>query len=1106
MAANSSETFSVRRLTQKERNKAIPQGTTVIVSGDFAAGIPTQKAKIGMPIYDKRRVIGYQVFLEDGREDWVDMSLIQISYDSVRDLDLETLKPETVKALEQLNDPTNLTAGYLRDIGEMPGGLIGQDLKQSDPEAEEKLAKKQVEKAKKVYLETQKIVEKGQRKLERERQDGGYKPYTAYKVAEGQELPAAQKRGKKRGKKKTNPGRPPRGASRPVTIRAKPLRNLTPEQRVIFKALDRRVPSAAEWKDVSVRLMTATDTLDALGDKIPSPVRRELMSTLRTGWDSLSFSQADWKRFKDRLFSVAPSHMRANVGLPVDDSGRKSNPDDDDKAQGEQGDQEKKPEPLTRESQQGLFDEGSLNLDKMMQKNDPVARKAAKRKHEKKKEAQKKRARGPKRRGKKSSTSKEKKAPLQKQAEETQEPPQIQDQDMMPPGTGMGVLDVSEFPKSDIDEKELEKRKQEEKAARRKIEEQTAAIKAESIRPGGNTEEAQKERKDRIAAVSRGEGDPKKKEKGILEAVGDVIKDVAGAVGDAIGLGDDKEEEQETPPTPTPPEEMAEPVPSQPVPPPAPRAPEEPGAGPEAQTQTEAETPGVDPSQGTILSPESFERLDTNYTREEPIRPLPGFETPVYRQNLMVAGNQGRMFVDQPSSAPKKEANAKKSKSAWTSQVEKERILDVLREPYKYTRKSLGAIYRYVLGGDKVTPRQIRKGVYSRAVLLSMIGDVLSQPSPPKGMPPSYQLFWSDMKTAWDQRVEDRSGALERYDQQATVPGKSTPWGGGGLNRKDKDPNRTDNPDMSRGVTLGPDRDNNPIHDWKSHSDTDYPYMKLADIELLVPLMELEGVSEEARSGSGFLTAYKKAKGAPARLAEVSKKDGKERWWWWNKREGFNKRHIEQVDEKKRNGIKEELWLDGSKYGLDEMPSRRHLAFVAWAWTPHANKMQSFINRNRKALKALKGRKKNPSSSGDRDDNPAPAWSADEFLQKVKGHDNMTEANLHYISEKTRSLPCGADLKGIPIDPLRHPTTDVKNMERKIKYLVRDTGLPMYPLREVFKRGWCEWRERVQNEGYNEKQAHTYAIKRVRDFSRGKFHPDDDDLVAATKLLIRMTR
>ncbi len=104
-------------------------------------------------------------------------------------------------------------------------------------------------------------------------------------------------------------------------------------------------------------------------------------------------------------------------------------------------------------------------------------------------------------------------------------------------------------------------------------------------------------------------------------------------------------------------------------------------------------------------------------------------------------------------------------------------------------------------------------------------------------------------------------------------------------------------------------------------------YLPLSVIKPLEKEMKERGVSEVARSPRGFLTAYRDAGGRENRLSD----------WWQNRRDNFVDRHMAQV--KKRN---EKLWDD------DGRPSRRHLALIAWAYTPDKARVERYIKRLRK--------------------------------------------------------------------------------------------------------------------------------------------------------------
>jgi len=108
--------------------------------------------------------------------------------------------------------------------------------------------------------------------------------------------------------------------------------------------------------------------------------------------------------------------------------------------------------------------------------------------------------------------------------------------------------------------------------------------------------------------------------------------------------------------------------------------------------------------------------------------------------------------------------------------------------------------------------------------------------------------------------------------------------------------------------------------------------MPLEDVLAFVPLMEDYDVSEVARSERGFLTAFKKAGGDLSRMGN----DPKFGQHWPSRRENFIARHMGQVASKG-----ESLWS-----GSD--PSRRHLALIAWAYTPDPEGVSRWLERRRR--------------------------------------------------------------------------------------------------------------------------------------------------------------
>jgi hypothetical protein len=93
----------------------------------------------------------------------------------------------------------------------------------------------------------------------------------------------------------------------------------------------------------------------------------------------------------------------------------------------------------------------------------------------------------------------------------------------------------------------------------------------------------------------------------------------------------------------------------------------------------------------------------------------------------------------------------------------------------------------------------------------------------------------------------------------------------------------------------------------------DRRYLSPSCIARHVPAMRAQGVSTVARSPRGFLTAWKRAGGDLRRLPSA----------WRRKRAAFIARH----DAQRRRG-REPLRDRAGR------PTRRHLAFIAWAWSP----------------------------------------------------------------------------------------------------------------------------------------------------------------------------
>lgn len=107
---------------------------------------------------------------------------------------------------------------------------------------------------------------------------------------------------------------------------------------------------------------------------------------------------------------------------------------------------------------------------------------------------------------------------------------------------------------------------------------------------------------------------------------------------------------------------------------------------------------------------------------------------------------------------------------------------------------------------------------------------------------------------------------------------------------------------------------------------TERPWLDLSLVLAAIPAMEDEGVSAVARSPRGFIAAYKKARGDVNRLG-MDSHSGQS---WRARRNAFVARHLAQMKHEPR-------WVDGQ-------PTRRHLALIAWAYSPDAAKVRRWLN------------------------------------------------------------------------------------------------------------------------------------------------------------------
>ena len=96
-----------------------------------------------------------------------------------------------------------------------------------------------------------------------------------------------------------------------------------------------------------------------------------------------------------------------------------------------------------------------------------------------------------------------------------------------------------------------------------------------------------------------------------------------------------------------------------------------------------------------------------------------------------------------------------------------------------------------------------------------------------------------------------------------------------------------------------------------------YPALPLHVVEKWVPVAAWRDVSEIARSPRGFLAAYRRA----GTFEKLSAK-------WKAKREAFIARHMGAVIKARE-----------PMFDSDGEPTRRHLAFIVWAYSPERGKL-----------------------------------------------------------------------------------------------------------------------------------------------------------------------
>ena len=112
-------------------------------------------------------------------------------------------------------------------------------------------------------------------------------------------------------------------------------------------------------------------------------------------------------------------------------------------------------------------------------------------------------------------------------------------------------------------------------------------------------------------------------------------------------------------------------------------------------------------------------------------------------------------------------------------------------------------------------------------------------------------------------------------------------------------------------------------------SESMFKYLKLKTVNDALPLIVAQNVSAVARSRRGFIRAYRMVNGNSKRLKNVLAPGRLETWD--ERRDNFIRRHLAQA-----RANDETFWRDG-------LPTRRHLALVAWAYSPTPSKLRKYV-------------------------------------------------------------------------------------------------------------------------------------------------------------------
>lgn len=121
-------------------------------------------------------------------------------------------------------------------------------------------------------------------------------------------------------------------------------------------------------------------------------------------------------------------------------------------------------------------------------------------------------------------------------------------------------------------------------------------------------------------------------------------------------------------------------------------------------------------------------------------------------------------------------------------------------------------------------------------------------------------------------------------------------------------------------------------------ADADENWLSLAEVEASIPAMKAKGVSAVARgeqqskvTGGGFIGAYRLAEGDPDTMAELRATPNQS---WAKRRMDFVSRHMAQL-----------INRGEALYDSKGNPKGRHLALIAWAYTPDYEGFKAWLRR-----------------------------------------------------------------------------------------------------------------------------------------------------------------